>query len=102
VKQFDVYENPAVTARRFAPFIVVLSSHLLPRFQDVIVAPLINDARYQVPELELVFDVEGEHLTLSMMELSVLRARDLKTRTGSLAAHEDDIRRALDRLFTGF
>ncbi len=102
MRQFDVYENPAVQARRFAPFIVVLSSHLLPRFQDVIVAPLINDAKHRVPELELVFEVGGDKLTLSITELSVLRARDLKARTGSLAAHEDDIRRALDRLFTGF
>jgi hypothetical protein len=40
--------------------------------------------------------------TLSLAELAVMDAKPLSVRVGSIAEHEDDIRRALDRLFTGF
>jgi len=39
---------------------------------------------------------------LVVTELASMRGEHLKRRVGSLLAHEDDIRRALDRLFTGF
>jgi len=34
--------------------------------------------------------------------LAGVQGRTLKKRVGSLVTHEDEIRRALDRLFTGF
>jgi toxin CcdB len=102
VRQFDVYENPSVSGRAFAPYVVVLSSHLMLRFDDAIVAPLINDAVHAVPELELAVTIAEEPLTLVISELSTVRQRVLKRRVGSLLDHEFDIRRALDRLFTGF
>ena len=44
---------------------------------------------------------EGQHL-VSVIGLAAISSARLKRRIGSLLAHEDDIRRALDRLFTGF
>lgn len=102
MKQFDVYENPSPAAKRFAPYLVVLSSHLLTDFDDVIVAPLVNDAERAVAELEIEVEVDGERLVVVVSELSSLNRRSLKRRAISLARHEFEIRRALDRLFTGF
>jgi hypothetical protein len=41
-------------------------------------------------------------LIVSVIGLAAISGSRLKRRVGSLAVHEFDIRRALDRLFTGF
>lgn len=46
--------------------------------------------------------IEDQPLTLVISELFSIDARQLRQRISSLAAHEDAIRRALDRLVTGF
>lgn len=102
MRQFDIYENPFAHARDYAPYLVVLSSHLLIGFDETVVAPLVNDARRTVSELEICVEVGGQAVVLVASELSSLPSRSLKHRVGSLADHEFDIRRALDRLFTGF
>jgi toxin CcdB len=102
VKQFDVYENPSPAARRFAPFLVVLSSHLLLDFDDAVVAPLVNDSHHTVAGLELDIELGGDRLVLVITEMSSIEGRALRHRVGSLAAREDDIRGAFGRLFTGF
>lgn len=102
MRQFDVFENPSPQARQFAPYLVVLSSHLVLGFEDAIVAPLVNDSQATVGALEIDVDFAHERLVLVASELAGMASRSLKHRVGSLAAYEDDIRRALDRLFTGF
>ncbi len=102
MRQFDVFENPSPEARRFAPYLVVLSSHLLLGFDDAVIAPLVNDSQAAVGSLEIEVDFADENLVLVVSELAGMARRNLKRRVGSLAVHEDDIRRALDRLFTGF
>ena len=102
MRQFDVYENPSSAGSRFAPYLVVLSSHLLADFDDAVVAPLVNDANGTVSELELDVSVQDQELVLVISELSTIASRNLRRRVGSLLDHEFEIRRALDRLFTGF
>lgn len=102
MRQFDVYENPSREARCFAPYLVVLSSHLLLDFDDAVVAPLVNDSQRTVPGLELEVEMNGEPLVLVISEMAGVEGRTLRRRVGSLLSHEDDIRRAIDRLFTGF
>ena len=102
MRQFDVYQNPSVSGRRFAPYLVILSSHLLNDFDDAVVAPLVNDAIKTVPELEIPIRIDDQPLTLVISEISTLEKRALHRRVGTLLDHEYDIRRALDRLFTGF
>ena len=46
--------------------------------------------------------IDGDPLVIVLTELAGVQGRSLTRRVGSLLAHEDDIRRALDRLFTGF
>lgn len=102
MRQFDVFENPSTQARRFAPYLTVLSSHLVLGFDDAVVAPLVSDSHATVGSFEIEVDFAGENLVLVVSELAVIARQNLKGRVGSLAAHEDEIRRALDRLFTGF
>lgn len=102
MRQFDVYENPIDAARGFAPYVVVLSSHHLPQLDDVVVAPLVNDGSDVVDDLELVVEIFDQFLVLVITDLSSLPLQQLRRRIGSLQHREDDIRRALDRLFTGF
>jgi toxin CcdB len=99
VKQFDVLRNPSETSRGFAPFIVSLQSHHLV-LDTVLVAPLVNDKR--VTSIEIGVTVEGQSLVLALTEMGSIRVALLSDAIGDLAAYEDDIRRALDRLFTGF
>lgn len=81
---------------------MVLSSHHLRHIEEIVVAPLVNDAAETVGVLEFVVDVEGERLTLVISELFSLTPTGLRSAVHNLGYLEDDIRRALDRLFTGF
>ena len=84
------------------PFVMVISSHLLPEFREVIVAPVLKGRNVQLPDVEISVSHDDEALCLNMLGITAIRRSDLKRRIGSLAEHEDAIRRALDRLFTGF
>lgn len=50
----------------------------------------------------LEIEVSGETLVMDAALLANIERRMLGRARGSLTAYEDDIRRALDRLFTGF
>lgn len=69
---------------------------------EIIVAPAVNDAAETVGELEIVVDIEGERLTLVISEMFSFTPTGLRTAVDNLTYLEDDIRRAVDRLFTGF
>ncbi|MDI1365856.1 MAG: CcdB family protein [bacterium] len=102
MRQFDLYENPAMPMRMGAPFVVVLSSHLLGDLIEAVVAPVRRGASAGVPGLEVPVVIDGEALLVSVSGIAGIRAEALRRRIGSLLAQEDEIRRALDRLFTGF
>ncbi len=102
MRQFDVHENPVLTARKAMPYLVVLSSHLLPDLTEVIVAPVTRLRLKPAPVTEVAVSIRGEDLVLIPFDLSGFAARRLNRKVGSLLDHEYDIPRALDRLFTGF
>ncbi|WP_421738646.1 CcdB family protein [Caulobacter sp.] len=102
MRQFDAYLNPSATSRDIAPYLVVLSSHHLRDLTDVIVAPAISDATRAVGVVELLVELDGRPLVLVISDLFSVSSDQLRRRAGSLLPHEDEIRRALDRLFTGF
>ena len=85
-----------------APFVVLLSSHLLGDLTETVVAPVRRAASEGAPGLEVPVLVDGEMLLVSVSGMAGIRASALRKRRGSLLAYEDEIRRALDRLFTGF
>ena len=80
----------------------MLSSHHLRGIAEIIVAPLVNDAAETVGELEIMAEIEGERLTLVVSEMFSLAPTGLRATIDNLGYLEDDIRRAIDRLFTGF
>ncbi|WP_337188221.1 CcdB family protein [Phenylobacterium sp.] len=103
MRQFDVYESPTEASRRIAPFLVVLQSHFLEGLPTVIVAPLLRRAerpRYLAVGLDVEF--ADEELVLSVAEMLAVDRGVLRRRRGDLRMREDEIRRALDRVFTGF
>jgi toxin CcdB len=86
-----------------APYVVVLQSHLLGRLPSVVVAPLLSDdGRSAYVEASVIVDLLGAQYILSALELGVVDAEALRRPVGSLKDYEYDIRRALDRVFTGF
>jgi len=102
LRQFDVYPNPSTAARPFAPYVVVLQSQYLSGLDTVVVAPLVNDAEPELAPLDVPVDFSGEKFALAVAELGGVERSALRRRSGDLVAYEDAIRRALDRLFTGF
>jgi toxin CcdB len=103
IRQFDVFLNPSIRSRDSAPYVVVLQSHHAGDLPTVIVAPLYHAAGFEsLTKLTVSVECEGFDLVVSLPQLAAINDTSLKRRVANLAAHEDDIRRALDRLFTGF
>lgn len=88
--------------RAAAPFVIVLSSHLLPGLTEVVVAPLVRAGVLKPSDFDIPIDLDGEAKVVSIIGLAAIAGERLKRRRASLLAYEDDVRRALDRLFTGF
>jgi toxin CcdB len=103
IRQFDVFINPGASTRSKAPYVVVLQSHLFEALATVIVAPLMRiDAPSGDSKVLIDLEFAGERLVVNTALLANIEHRMLGRSRGSLKSHEDDIRRALDRLFTGF
>lgn len=85
-----------------APYLVMLSSHLLKEVSVLVVAPLLRDRSRPVEGLEISVRFDDQPLILSLTDLFSLEAHELRKPVGDLAVEEDAIRRALERLFTGF
>ena len=98
MRQFDLYENPVAFMRDG----VVLSSHLLADLTEVVVAPVLARRTAKLTDFEIPFAWDDRSLLIGVAGIAAIRGADLRRRVTSLAALEDDIRRALDRLFTGF
>jgi len=99
MRQFQVFANPSLASRPFAPFAIVLQSHYLP-LETVVVAPIVVDATSLALDIPVI--VEERALHIAMSELGNIPSAPLRRVVADLVAHEDAIRRAIDRLFTGF
>jgi toxin CcdB len=102
LRQFDVLENPNPASRGYAPFLIVLQSHHLAPLETVFVAPLVNDARRVLSALDVPVAFIGQSLTVAIAEAAGVPRASVGQRKGSLASYEDDIRRAFERLLSGF
>jgi len=88
--------------RAAVPFVMVLSSHHAAGLTETIIAPVLRGRAVPVSAFEIPFDRDDEALLISVTGMTAIRQADLRRRIASVAEHEDAIRRALDRLFTGF
>ena len=102
MRQFDVLPNPNPETRHYAPLVVVLQSHHLDPLDTVFLAPLVRDAKRSVSSVDIPLEFQGERLVLVVAEAAGIPRQGLGMAQGNIAEHEDDIRRALERLFTGF
>lgn len=102
MRQFDVLVNPAHGEHGWAPYMVVLQSHYLEPVETTVVAPLIDDADRPVTAVDLPVAFKGRELVVAVGELRGSALSGHRRAIGTLADHEDDFRRALDRLFSGF
>lgn len=101
MKQFDVYANPSRQAANFAPALVILSSDLLT-LEIVMVAPLLIDLEGAATQVDVTVQFEGRAFVVSLPEMVAAHPRSLRRRLGTFLDHEYELRRGLERLFTGF
>lgn len=103
IRQFDVFATPASRGSADAPLICVLQSHYLAALNTVVVAPLVRiKADRTSSQAAVPVSFKGIDYLLDVGLIANIELRALRRSVGSIAAYEDDIRRALDRLFTGF
>jgi hypothetical protein len=102
LRQFDVLENPNISSRGYAPYVVALQSHHLDPLDTVLLAPLVNDARRSVSSVDITVQFRGHSLVLVIAEVAGVPKSGLGRTLGSLADREDEIRRSFERLLTGF
>jgi toxin CcdB len=99
MRQFDVVPNPSNSSRSYAPYVLVLQSHYV-ELDTTVVAPIARDKTPS--DLEVAVEIRGESLVVALTELAAVRTASLRGTVSSLRDFEDEIRRALERLFTGF
>ncbi|MBB4797419.1 toxin CcdB [Brevundimonas bullata] len=103
IRQFDVFANPSAASQGRTPFIAVLQSHYLSQIDTVVIAPLHRgETTERLGAFSFELEVAGQTVVLVVSELANISVHRLKSPVASLQAHEDAIRRALDRVFTGF
>jgi toxin CcdB len=101
-RQFDVYRNPIVADRGFAPYLVNLQSDLFSDRTSVVVAPLVDVSVLQpTPRLNPVFVIEDRKVMLSIVDLAAAPKRVFKKTIANLEDRRDDFIAAIDLLFTG-
>lgn len=102
IRQFDVHANAGAWGDD-APYICVLQSHYLDGLDTIVVAPLL---RVKAPsthsQVAVPVTFAAQPLLVDTSLLANIELRTLGRRVGSLIESEYEIRRALDRLFTGF
>ncbi|MBN8552860.1 MAG: CcdB family protein [Caulobacterales bacterium] len=103
IRQFEVFATPESRGASAAPLICVLQSHHLEALNTVIVAPmLIATSLPTSSQAAVPIILDGVDYLLDLTLMAHFERRALRSVVASLADHEDDIRHALDRLFTGF
>lgn len=103
IRQFDVFDNPGDRLRTQIPFVVAIQSHFLEALSTTIVAPLFRE-QIMPPERGVILPIRfrGESLALNVALLANIETKLLRRPLGSLVDSEFEIRRAIDRVLTGF
>ena len=103
IRQFDVIDNPSVRTPPIGPYVMVVQSHFVDDGPTILVVPLMRMPREAVlTRVSPGVDFAGDPLILMLSEIGAIDRRPDVRAVGSLVRSEDEIRRALDRLFTGF
>lgn len=103
IRQFEVFANPDARTHREAHYLLVLQSDMLPTVLTVVVAPMRPRALAEgIADIQVPVLLDGEPYAVLVLELAHVPTRLLRRSMGRLLDFEFDIRRGLDRVFTGF
>lgn len=103
IRQFDVFENPSSRTIGDVPYIVVLQSHYLDALNTVVVAPLFRPEVIPAENaVMLAVRFDAEPLVLDLALIANLPTRLLRQSVGNLVEYDLEIRRAINRLLSGF
>jgi len=99
--RFDLYRAPAGDKIKY---LLDVQADLLAEWPTRMVVPLAKDPKLPklVRDLHPRFEVDGESMTMMTNDMASVPRRILQRKVASLAAHREEITRALDLLFTGF
>ncbi len=98
--QFDLHNNRGDNIELF-PYLLDITHEINALSQLRVVIPLCSDGHH-VTHLNPVFDVAGQELYLSTMDIAGVPAAMLGDVVGSLAESRTEIVDALDFLVNGF
>jgi toxin CcdB len=94
--QFDLYRL------KTGILVVDLQTDLIGIDASRIVAPVREAGRYVAfPGLTPTVQIDGTAWIVRIQELAAVQANELRDRVGTLAAHRDALKRALDILIDG-
>ena len=94
--QFDLFRLAS------GQLVVDLQTDLIGIEASRVVAPLREAGRYTAfPGLTPDVEVDGARWIVRIQEIAAVPGRELRDRVGSLAAHRDALKRALDILIDG-
>jgi len=101
--QHDVFANPAPRTRAAFPFIAVLQADLSAEGRSRMVAPMAPRGAMPgaVGRLLPIVRQDLHEYLLAMELMTSVPISALRNPLGSIAAHREDITRAVDWLFTG-
>lgn len=85
------------------PYLLVLQSHLFEALNTLIVAPIFP-AEAMPPDnrVLLPIEIDGRTLTVNLALMANIERRGLGAKVTNLLEQDYEIRRGIDRLFTGF
>ena len=103
--RFDVYRNPGKHIHT-TPYLLDVQSNYLQGLAGRVVVPMRAVSRFprvSLPQdLTPVFLIEGQQCFLDTPQLGAVPAKLLGSSIMSLAAYQDEITEALDRLFGAY
>lgn len=102
MRQFSVYANPSERSQHVFPYFVAMQSHLLESHVAVVAPMIAQDGRSAFTHTSVEVTFAGQAYIVLVGELTSVDSKVLQRTHGDLRAYEDELRRALDRLFTGF
>jgi toxin CcdB len=102
--QFDVYENPSKTSKKYYPYLVDIQSNYIAELATRIVIPLGIAKHFEnevMTQLQFKLQYEDQNLILMTPQISSMPRTQLKKPIGSLGHLRQEIIDALDFAISG-
>jgi len=102
--QFDVYQNPNPSSKKYAPYLLDVQNNLFEALTTRVVVPLVLEKSMRLPanRLNPGFNIDGNLVYMSTAEVAGVSHNVIGKYVCSLSLNRNEIIGALDFLFTGF